>query len=459
MDGLMKAVPEEPESSPEEVEEKPPAPKKKMGRPPGSKNKPKTASSAAALATEAASPAPAKGKPGRKKSTEEPEEDKVATPETPDDEETVPPLTKDEIKAKVASRKSPSKKKAAASAEDKSAAAAAKKATKASGGTKGESATTAAKAGGAGELDSKRKKEIELVVPRKSVKSADIREATEEAARKKPGPREKPKDKGDYKVGNLTQFAGKMNRLYANESSKNNDELIVLLTQLFEEKMVYRSDAERSGVAAVIAVLRKSQNPTVAQTASAVRKHLMHVLNNDVIEEPTLASKKHKADGADAEEPKASKKQKTSPVADTAGDAPSSTPVPAELVDSKSEANGSSEVQEETVTEAPQAEAKPEAGVTEAMPVEENKPSPTQEPEQKLDPTEVTTEEITKQEPTSTPAPASPIKSDDPVLVATSPKPDPSGDKHRMVCIDMLKKSLAPIGERSEEIAREIEVR
>lgn len=185
-----------------------------------------------------------------------------------------PTLSKEEIKAKVTSRKTPKKKEA----DDMASALTAS--------TKKASKVTAKqiRPNNSIEIDSKRKKEIELVVPHKSVKSADIREMTEEAAKKKrdSGLKSKAKkDKGDYNVGDLAAFANKMVRLHAKESSRNNDELVGMMQELFKEELMYRSDVERSGLAAIIALLRKSLSPTVGHTASALRKHMINILKND----------------------------------------------------------------------------------------------------------------------------------------------------------------------------------
>ncbi|CEG48430.1 Transcription elongation factor S-II, central domain [Plasmopara halstedii] len=196
----------------------------------------------------------------------------VTQEEGEDADVVVPTLSKEEIKAKVASRKAPKKKEA----DDIAHVPTAKKVPKVS--------TKQSKASNSVEIDSKRKKEIELVVPQKSVKSADIREMTEEAAKKKRdnGPKRKSKkDKGNYNVGDLAAFANKMVRLHANESSRNNDELVGMMQELFSEELMYRSDVERSGLAAIIALLRKSLSPTVGHTASALRKHMINILNND----------------------------------------------------------------------------------------------------------------------------------------------------------------------------------
>ncbi|CAH0476812.1 unnamed protein product [Peronospora belbahrii] len=198
---------------------------------------------------------------------------------------TGPTLSKEEIKAKVASRKTPKKK-----GTDDSVNAAGmpvKKAPKV--------IAKHGKLNGSTEIDSKRKKEIELVVPHKTMKSADIREMTEEAAKKKlSGPKSKTKkDKGEYKVGDLASFASKMTRLHAKESARNNDELVRMMQELFMERLMYRSDVERSGLAAIIAILRKSLSPTVGQTASALRKHMIDILDDDTDIKTHLGKKPH----------------------------------------------------------------------------------------------------------------------------------------------------------------------
>lgn len=168
--------------------------------------------------------------------------------------------------------------------------------------------------GSKADIDTKRKKEIELVVPHKSVKSADIREATEEAAKRGRGDKAKrSKDKVEYKVGDLSTFAKEMARLYAQESSKNNDELVVMLSKLLKEKVMYRSDVERSGTASIIARLRKSSNPTVSSTASALRRHMIDILVDDTTtpsgSTTTKTGKKHASD-SDAGPKQKAKKQK-----------------------------------------------------------------------------------------------------------------------------------------------------
>jgi hypothetical protein len=234
-----------------------------------------------------------KGRKGKQRSDAAEDAEQHPMPETTAEEEedsAAPALSKDEIKAKVASRKTPSRKKV--DGVD----AGAKKTTKAQAKANSKASSTSTK----GDIDTKRKKEIELVVPHKSVKSADIREATEQAAMRGSGDKVKgrSKDKVAYKVGDLAVFASKMTRLQAKESAKNNDELVGMLGQLLKEKSIDRADVERSGLAAIIAVLRKNSNPTVASTASAVRKHMILILTYDTTADNKAPSKKkHAADG------------------------------------------------------------------------------------------------------------------------------------------------------------------
>lgn len=283
VNGLLKPV----EKAPKPVRDDSAATDKRKARTPTSKAKSKSAktpaerkskkkksddSSSADASADAAAPATAATAAADANDTDE------RSQESQEEETPAPSLSKEEIKAKIASRKTPSKKKVAADESDAKA--------KASGASK-KGANSSSKAVGklsADEIDTKRKKEIELVVPRKSVKSADIREMTEEAAKKKlPGAsKDKAKqDKAAYTVGDLATFASKLTRCHANESAKTNDQVIQMLNQLFDEKVVYRSDVERSGLAAIIATLRKSSNPTVAQTASALRKHMINIIKHD----------------------------------------------------------------------------------------------------------------------------------------------------------------------------------
>ncbi|TMW57108.1 hypothetical protein Poli38472_003033 [Pythium oligandrum] len=399
MNGLLKAP------EPEEQKEETTPSKRKPGRPAGSKNK---------------KPTEPKAKRGKKKAAEadDGEETEEETPKKIQEEEEEdaagPPRTKEEIKAKVASRKTPSKKKAGG---EEKAPAVAKKATKPSG----------SKSDGKAEIDSKRKKEIELVVPRKTVKSSDIREATEEAARKKLT-KEPPKDKGEYQVGNLSQFAKKMTRLHAKESSKNNDELIQMLRKLFDEKDLFRSDVERSGLAAIIAILRKSTNPTVATTASAVRKHLMKILNDDT----SGAGSKHKSDSGDDGKP--AKKQKTS-----ASPSPST-----DSVEEKKDIKKDAEETSEENTKKPAEAVKSEQA---SQPETEKESQPTIESK---------TDNLSPKEDASTTEPAAPEAKLTPTESAAK-NPDPSTDKKRMSFIDMLSKALESNGSENTRIAREIE--
>lgn len=265
--GLLKR--EERTEATEELVEKPPAPvKRKPGRPPKAKPLVKTAPNIPVKKRLI------KDEPGESVCGKEVIETRPAVLQHEEEGVSIPSLSKEEIKAKVASRKAPKKK----GTDDVPVAAGAfaKKPIKATARNGKSSSAT--------EIDSKRKREIELVVPHKSVKSADIREMTEEAAKKKliVGSKSKAKkDKGDYNVGDLAFFASKMARLYANESSRNNDELVGMMQELFKEALMYRSDVERSGLAAIIARLRKSLSPTVGHTASALRKHMINILKND----------------------------------------------------------------------------------------------------------------------------------------------------------------------------------
>ncbi|CAI5708796.1 unnamed protein product [Peronospora destructor] len=84
-----------------------------------------------------------------------------------------------------------------------------------------------------------------------------------------------------------------MARLHAKESARNNDELVGMMEQLFKETLMYRSDVERSGLAAIIAILRKSLSPTVGQTASALRKHMIDILDDDTDIKTHLGKKPH----------------------------------------------------------------------------------------------------------------------------------------------------------------------
>lgn len=248
---------------------------------------------------------PKKGRKGKQRSDPDEDVEQQPTAETTAEEEedaAAPALSKDEIKAKVASRKTPSRKKV--DGGDGGAKKTAKTQVKAS--------SKASSISAKGDIDTKRKKEIELVVPHKSVKSADIREATEQAAIRGSGDKVKgrSKDKIAYKVGDLAMFASKMTRLQAKESAKNNDELVAMLDQLLKEKTIDRADVERSGLAAIIAVLRKNSNPTVASTASAVRKHMISILTYDTAADNKAPSKKKHAADSDAGLKPATKKPK-----------------------------------------------------------------------------------------------------------------------------------------------------
>eukprot|EP00644_Phytophthora_capsici_P006862 jgi/Phyca11/504513/fgenesh2_kg.PHYCAscaffold_8_\ len=389
-------------------------------------------------------PAPVKRKPGRppkaktavrksqtaRKSSQEAADVKEAPASTQEEEEDSagPALSKEEIKAKVASRKTPKKK--GADETVSTVGATAKKVPKAT--------AKHGKSNGSAEIDSKRKKEIELVVPHKTVKSADIREMTEEAAKKKlSGSKSKAKiDKGDYKVGDLTSFAKKMARLQAKESARNNDELVGMMQELFKETLMYRSDVERSGLAAMIAVLRKSLSPTVGKTASALRKHMMNILNTDT--DISHLGKKGNDDAAVI----GTKKRKTEMAnsdakakADAKDNAPSS---PKKVSPLKNEDSKDAEVK---------TKEEKTSSVNKA-PFSKDAVSKTD------DPVEATT--------TTDKRSASPVKTETPDKGAGEGKEDPfeapeNLDKNRTICVDMLSKILDKDGSQRADLANEIE--
>lgn len=436
----------------------------------------------------------AEGKMARKTKAGKEAEDDEETADEPsqesheeDDENPVArTLSKDEIKAKVASRKTPSKKKVAGDdAEAKAkAGGAAKKASGGAGKSSGKSSD---------DIDTKRKKEIELMVPRKSVKSADIREMTEEAAKKAlpGGAKDKTKnDKGNYKVGDLTSFASKLTRLHLNESAKNNDEIIRMLTQLFEEKLVYRSDVERSGIASIIARLRKSSNPTVAQTASAVRKHMIVIIVDDTGTDgdksaagaPKAGASETDSKAKKQKEPKTSEKRsevksepkpKSEPVATTVqkgADGAKKTKSAAQDSGVKKESAAASDEKSSAATlesvaaaaaaadatgdKASGVAAKPES---EAASTAANDVTPSKSAEavatEKTDSEDAKKTATTNQETGSSAAPAA-EKRDSSVK-----KADASLDPHRQAFIDMLSNVLDPSGAAHVNVAKEIEVR
>lgn len=399
-----------------------------------------------------------------------------------EDEEASPAartLSKDEIKAKIASRKTPSKKRVPGDDTDAKtkAGSGAKKAAHAGGVAK-----SSGKASGASEeIDTKRKKEIELMVPRKSVKSADIREMTEEAAKKKlPGDKTK-KDKGAYRVGDLATFASKLRRLHETESATNSDEVIRMLAQLFEEKLVYRSDVERSGLAAIIAVLRKSANMTVAHTASAVRKHMIDIIQHDT---SVVGSDKSagKAGDGKAKKPKGDAKV-PEPNADTASAAAAvlsdATSVKPDVTDAKDESSGSSPASGDKVPT-----AEPLESATTATGADESSPTPSAKDD--------APSEANDGSASATPATEQPAineadenangsqletPADDAASKATerseapsppsvesrdgnsgSEKADASLDTHRLAFVEMLRGVLDPSGGAHLALAKEIEV-
>ncbi|GLD96421.1 hypothetical protein PINS_up005104 [Pythium insidiosum] len=434
--------------------------KRKPGRPLGSKNKPKVPPAPGA---EPAEPPKKPGRRGRKKKEEteaaaeasaaksqEPEAAE-APAEEEEPEAAAPALSKEEIKAKVASKKAPSKKKAAVDDKSNGAAAAKKPAKAAAAAAKSDTVSKT-------DIDAKRKKEIELVVPRKSVKSSDLREATEEATRKQltgGKSKEKHKDKIEYKVGTMSQFAKKMTRLNANESSKNNDELIEMLTQLFEEKIVYRSDVEHSGLAAIIAILRKATNPTVAQTASAVRRHMMKVLKDDsVVEAPP---KKHKAESTPEGDAMPSKKAKTEPTneAEPMPASPTSAATTPEESEKKAAASTEPAKTEEPAPVAA-AESKPDED-TKVKEVEAPGKGTADEPMKPSDAVEKENTPVVSSTGAESPSKDEAALPTETKPIDSTPRPDPSTDKARMNCIDMLGKALEPNGSKNVEIATQIE--
>lgn len=443
-------------------------PEKRRGRPPGSKSKNKIPKAAAERKTKKSK----KGgdddevdadddnqddakKDGEEEEVDEPSQESV---EEGDEAPVTHSLSKEEIKAKIASRKTPSKKKLTTDDPD---------AKSKSGGAKKQAATTGKTSSGGGktasstdEIDTKRKKEIELVVPRKSVKSADIREMTEEAAKKKlDGGQQKEKtkkDKGEYKVGDLGAFASKLTRLNANESSKNNDEIIQMLNQLFEEKVVFRSDVERSGLAAIIAVLRKSSNPTVAQTASALRKHLMKIIRMDTGNDGTAApakpqkaaddssktaSKKPKdAKSAVGGEKKDEPKKNTNGVAESKPVAVEADKVAPTTSSSDDKPNGDVKSNNKTSSTAPADSKETTTPVADAA--KEVTPPKTEDDSSK------TTAKAAE------PAATEVAKSD-----SGEKKADASLDKNRQAFVDMLSNVLELSGPKHLALAKEIEVR
>jgi hypothetical protein len=458
-DGLLK--PEE-EGAEEPEAKTPPPVKRKPGRPPKNKNAPKRSQTARK---------PLKTKDGEEETEKaagasKGKEAAAATATAQEEEKDVagPTLSKEEIKAKVASRKSPKKKGADDSANG--AGASAKKATK--------PAAKHAKSNGS-EIDSKRKKEIELVVPHKTVKSADIREMTEEAAKKKlSGPKGKvKKDKGDYKVGDLGQFASKMTRLHAKESTRNNDELVGMMQELFKETLMYRSDVERSGLAAVIAVLRKSLSPTVGQTASALRKHMIKILENDTdinVKTTHLGKKVHhdaaghgtkKRKAENGSSLKTEEQQQKIPVeasspAAANGDAKESAVAKEKVSAAPANASPAKKVddapQKKTIVKEEKTASKPEQGAT-------PKPEPSETVAMKTEDaaaakTEAATDKQEKADAAATGKPADSVATDREDLFEAPEHMD----KNRKIFVDMLSKILDHKGSTRADLAKEIEV-
>ncbi|POM66438.1 Twinfilin-like protein [Phytophthora palmivora] len=435
-DGLLK--PEEKVA----VEEAPVPVKRKPGRPPKAKNAVKTPpkKTPKKRVTQGETEVMADGKGTASVATQEEEEDAAG-----------PALSKEEIKAKVASRKTPKKK--GADDTPNATGATVKKAPK---------AVAKHKSNGSADIDSKRKKEIELVVPHKSVKSADIREMTEEAAKKKmSGPKSKTKkDKGEYKVGDLASFAIKMTRLHAKESARNNDELVAMMQELFKETLMYRSDVERSGLAAIIAALRKKSNPTVGQTASALRKHMISILNNDT--EITLLGKKgHNEDAGHG-----TKKRKAENGGSVKEDHQHKESSSAENSDAKGSSPVKVEVSSPPVNTSPTAKAEESSDAAVKTEEKQTASNPVEDVVAKTEPSEclvVKTEDaVEKPNAATEKRSASPTKTEKPTDSEVKDKEDmfeaPEHlNKNRTIFVDMLSKILDQDGSKRADLANDIE--
>ncbi|RLN26484.1 hypothetical protein BBJ28_00010418 [Nothophytophthora sp. Chile5] len=451
-DGLLK-----PDEKPAKVATETPAPAK---RKPGPKSKAAVAKAASKKTTskkqEKNAKAEAVAEVAQEESTASEDTEKAATSvgtQEEEEEAAGPSLSKEEIKAKVASRKTPSRKKVAA---DDGAAASGVSARKTSKSTSkaGGKANGAVVSKTASEIDSKRKKEIELVVPHKTVKSADIREMTEEAAKKKlSGPKSKTKkDKGDYKVGDLSTFASKLTRLHAKESARNNDEVVGMLRELFDEKVMHRSDVERSGLAAIIAVLRKSSSPTVGQTAKALRKHMIQMLKKEQQAEAADTSKKQKAEVDDAAG-KATKKRKVED-----GSAVKTEEKTQEGAVENSGVKGDTAEKADNPAESGDATKEDEA-----KPLTTDGSSKVKEEELDMQKSKAATTAVSKK-----PKKAKNERPPSPTKAAAIPAANGEGDifkgqtdldKNRAVFVDMLSKILQPNGPTHAELAKEIDVR
>lgn len=409
--------------------------KRRTGKSPAAKSKKESAAAASSAK---------KGKKAKQSSDAAEEAEQQATPETTAEEEEddsagTPTLSKEEIKAKVASRKTPSRKKV----DGGDAGAKKSSKTQAKGGSKASGTSTSSKA----DIDTKRKKEIELVVPHKSVKSADIREATEEAAKRSRSDKSKgrSKDKAAYKVGDLAAFASKMTRLQAQESAKNNDELVAMLGQLLKEDMIYRSDVERSGLAAIIAVLRKNSNPTVASTASAVRKHMIAILNYDTTADDKVPSKKkHAADGDAALRP-ATKKPK---LGNASADAADAGATKTETTSSEQSVKTESNVEHESPTE-----VKTESGDSKGLESEKaNIDAATDAKVEDPAASAAITDPLSSSSSTKSTDGNAKVKDEDVF------KGETSLDKNRVVFVEMLGEVLKLNGPAHDKMAKEIEV-
>nr|CCA13923.1 conserved hypothetical protein [Albugo laibachii Nc14] len=85
---------------------------------------------------------------------------------------------------------------------------------------------------------------------------------------------------------------GKRLTSLSEDESANRDELLQMLTKVFEAKKIWKVDIEKSGVGPVISKLRKSTNPSLAQTAKSLRKYLIATLNKDLKAQDNKSRKK-----------------------------------------------------------------------------------------------------------------------------------------------------------------------
>ncbi|EGZ26149.1 hypothetical protein PHYSODRAFT_297514 [Phytophthora sojae] len=124
--------------------------------------------------------------------------------------------------------------------------------------------------------------ETEPEAPRKVVKASYSDEETAEADQDEPSNQgaATKEDEGGYKVGDLAAFAAKLLRLHVTGPEEHEDEIVGMLHQLLNEVRMERSDVERSGLASMVASLRRSRSAIIADTASALRKHMIRTLKH-----------------------------------------------------------------------------------------------------------------------------------------------------------------------------------